>query len=80
MKLSNTAYLGICDPSTYIYVLTKGRKLRGPFADGSQKEGADCVRTRAGGRPGRAAAGAQSAPGRRSSWGGRPPRRTPSPG
>lgn len=73
-----TTYLEICDPSTYICVITRGRKLMGPFA-GCQKEGADCVRMKAGERPERAA-GPPDAPGRRSFADERPPRQTPSPG
>lgn len=73
-----TTYLEICDPSTYICVITRGRKLMGPFA-GCQKEGADCVRMKAGERPERAA-GPPDAPGRRSLADERPPRQTPSPG
>lgn len=71
-------YLGIYDPNIYICVITRGRKLTGPFA-GCQKEGADCAMMKAGARPERAA-GPPDARGRRSLADVRPPRRTPSPG
>lgn len=57
-------YLEICGPSIYIYVLTMGKRLRGPFADW-QKEGADCVRMIEGEQPKRVV-GAQNALGQRS--------------
>lgn len=71
-----STYLGICDPSTYIYVLAMGKKLRGPFA-GWQKDGADYVRMKVG-EPKRVEV-VPNELGHRSCSDVRPPQRTPSP-